>query len=112
MSHHDRQLASRSKLLVLGRQSTLPRQLLLGLLVAVRDELVEETAWLALVVAVTLGSFNLSLQVAGGFVVDIVFGLDFVKVGCWMSAPLVTKGIRRSSHGSCRASTASASASP
>ena len=53
----------------------LARQLLLGLLVAVRDELVEEAAGLALLVAVFLGVLDLLLQVGVRFVVGFVGGV-------------------------------------
>lgn len=53
----------------------LPRQLLLRLLIPVRNQLVQEAAGLALVVAVFLGLFDLLLQVLVGLFVSFVGGV-------------------------------------
>ncbi len=72
--------------LVLAAHLTLPLQLRLSLLVAMRDQLIEEAPRLALVVSVTLSLLDLALQVASCLVVDIVFVFDVVEVGWGMSA--------------------------
>lgn len=66
----------------------LGRQLLLGLLVAVRDEAVEETVRAALRVALGFGALDLAVQVAGGFLVDVVV-VVVVQVDCCAGGWLV-----------------------
>lgn len=57
----------------------IPRKLVLGLLVAVHDQFVEEAAGLALWVVVGLGTFVLLLEVGAGLLVDIILVLSGVK---------------------------------
>lgn len=79
-------LTRRSTSLV--RSLRLGRQLLLGLLVAVRDEAVEEAVRAALRVALGFGALDLAVQVAGGFLVDVVV-VVVVQVDCCAGGLLV-----------------------
>ncbi len=54
--------------------------LLLSLLVAVRDQPVEEAAWSALRVVLLLCAVDLTLEMTGGLVVDVVVVVDIVDV--------------------------------
>lgn len=68
--------------LILARQRRLPRKLLLSLLVPMHDQLIEEAAGLALIVTIGLGFVCVFLQVAAGFVVNIVFVIVFIPFRC------------------------------
>lgn len=72
----------------LVRSLRLSRQLLLGLLVAMRDEAVEEAVRAALGVALGFGALDLAVQVAGGFLVDVVV-VVVVQVDCCAGGWLV-----------------------
>ena len=64
------------------RLSLVLGDLVLRLLVPVRDHAVEEAARLALGVALLLGLFDFARQMAVGLVVDVLVVLGFVEVGC------------------------------
>jgi len=68
----------------LGRCALLLQQLLLGLLVAVHDELVEKAAGLPVRVVGGLGLLNLLVEVTGGFLVYVLRVMVFVDVD-WTS---------------------------
>lgn len=72
--------------------------LILGLLVAVGDEPVQETAWSTLVVVASLCLFNLSVEVASGLIIGLV---NIVEVGysCWISHMSISIANTRSGGG-------------
>lgn len=61
------------------------RKLLFSLLVAVRDETVQERAWSAGRVVFGLCGFNFAVEVAGGLIISIVVVLVVVGLDCIMS---------------------------
>ena len=77
-----------------------------------RDQLIEEAAWLALGMALLLRLLDLPLEMASGLVVDIVLLVIFVEV-CF-SELVSERKVRRKlgeTYDSCRVTKASASAS-
>jgi hypothetical protein len=75
-------------LFVLVRQRLLPGDLLLRLLVPVLDQLVQEATRLSFIMALLFGLFDFSGKMACCLVVDIVFVLDLVEIGCEVSGRL------------------------
>lgn len=68
-------------LFCLSREEGLGRKLLLGLVVAMRDQPVEEAVWATGVVALGLCALDLAVEVAGGLLVNIVLVVVVVEVG-------------------------------
>lgn len=64
-------------------------ELILGLLVAVHDQLVEEGAFAAVRLVGLLGFLDLAVQVAGGFLVDVFGVVGFVEVCCVTSVVMI-----------------------
>lgn len=73
---------SRPRLVLLLHPLRIPHQLVLGLLVARRNEAVEEAAGTTLRMTLLLGLLDLVMKVAGGFLVELGVVLVFVEVGC------------------------------
>ena len=78
--------STRMSLLVLARQRLLPCKLLLRLLVAMRDESVQERTRPALSMSFLFGLFGLFGQVTSCLVIDVVLIVDLVKICCDLSA--------------------------
>jgi hypothetical protein len=104
-------------LVCLSREQGLGSELLLGLVVAVGDQPVEEAVGTAGVVALGLCALDLAVEVAGGLLIDVVLAMVLVEIGCVIvSSPSLHKttcdptGTMRS-YRSCRAWKACASAS-
>ena len=71
---------------ILARQRLLGGNLLLGLLVAVHDQLVQEAARLPLRILVVFFSLaDVAAEIAVGLIIDIVLVVEVVKVGCTVS---------------------------
>jgi hypothetical protein len=104
-------------LIGLSREQGLGSELLLGLIVAVGDQPVEEAVRAAGVVALSLCALDLAVEVTCGLLIDIVLAVVLVKVG-WVIVSLPSRhettckptGTMRS-YRSCRAWKACASAS-
>jgi hypothetical protein len=104
-------------LIGLSREQGLGSKLLLGLIVAVGDQPVEEAVGTAGVMALSLCALDLAVEVACGLLIDVVLAVVLVEVG-WVIVSLLSRhettckptGTIRSYH-SCRAWTACASAS-
>jgi hypothetical protein len=104
-------------LIGLSREQGLGSKLLLGLIVAVGDQPVEEAVGTAGVMALSLCALDLAVEVACGLLIDVVLAVVLVEVGFTVvSSPSLHKttceptGTMRS-YRSCRAWTACASAS-
>jgi hypothetical protein len=104
-------------LVCLSREQGLGSELLLGLVVAVGDQPVEEAVRAASVVALSLCALDLAVEVTGGLLIDVVLTVVLVEIGCVIvSSPSLHKttcdptGTMRS-YRSCRAWKACASAS-
>ena len=84
-------------------------KLLLGLLVAMHDELVQEATRLALrVLLIGLGLLGFSRQMAGRFIIDVLFVVDLVEVRCvGLVSSLCKVMLYCIRYHSCHASTAS-----
>ena len=65
----------------LSREEGLGRKLLLGLVFAMRDQPVEEAVWATGVVALSLCALDLTVEVAGGLLVDVVLVVIVIEVG-------------------------------
>jgi hypothetical protein len=104
-------------LVCLSRKQSLCSKLLLGLVVAVGDQSVEEAVGAAGVVTLSLCALDLAVEVACGLLIDVVLAVVLVEVG-WVIVSLPSghettckpTGTMRS-YRSCRAWTACASAS-
>lgn len=74
-----------SCVLAAGARGALSSNLLLGLLVAVRNHSVQQGAWLALIVAVRFSLLDFSAQVGGClFILALIVGVVLVEVLGWV----------------------------
>ena len=70
---------SRLLFLSLARRLALPQDVIFGLLVAVRDQAVQEATRAALWMLIGLGSLDLAVEVAGSLIIEVFV---LVEVGC------------------------------
>lgn len=81
-------------LVLLPRQQRLGSKLLLGLVVAVGDESVEEAVGATGAVALGLCALDLTVEVAGGLLINVVLVVLLVEVGCVVVSISCDKGLR------------------
>lgn len=91
---------------ILARKLSLPRHLLLRLLIAVHDELVQETTRLSMVISLFFRFGDIAVEMSRGFLIDLLGVLVFVDI-CYVCQRAASSLCFESVYGSCRAKTTS-----